>query len=157
MKTAADFLDALRQKHGLTSDYQVAKLLGLKPQQISTYRTGKHTFDDSMAATVAALLDVEPGYVAACMSAQRAQSDDARRMWEKVARKVGAGAALAVLVACTYALSPIALNSEAQASDASSTLYIMLNSAGILFALISSSYLVLIGRNPQARPATADL
>ena len=90
MRTAAVFLNDLRRKYDLASDYQAAALLGLKRQQVSTYRTGKHTFDDHVSMRVAELLGIEPGYVAACMAAQRAQSPEARKMWETVA-KVMAG------------------------------------------------------------------
>ena len=89
MKTAADFLDDLRAKFGLTSDYQLAKLLGMAPQQVCRYRRARSTFDDTTAARIAGMLKVEPGYVAACMNAQRAQTDQARRMWERAAKTLG--------------------------------------------------------------------
>jgi transcriptional regulator with XRE-family HTH domain len=103
MKTAADFLDDLRAKFGLTSDYQVAKLLGMQRQQVARYRKGQSTFDDTTAARIAEMLGIDAGYVAACMNAQRAQTDQARRMWERAA-KVLAGTALAILAGCTLLL-----------------------------------------------------
>ena len=100
MKTAANFLDDLRAKYDLASDYQVAGMLGLKRQQVSAYRTGKHTFDDNIATRVAELLDVPAAYVMACMAAQRAKSPALRKTWEKAAKTL-AGTAVALLVGCS--------------------------------------------------------
>lgn len=123
MKNAADFLDALRVKHNLTSDYQLAKFLGMKTQQLSRYRGGSSTFDDTTSAKIAESLGIDPGFVAACMSAQRARTDDARRMWEKVAKKVAAGAAIAFALALAYAVAPDSLIQGAEASQFVNTQY----------------------------------
>jgi transcriptional regulator with XRE-family HTH domain len=101
----------LRAKFGLTSDYQVAKLLGMKRQQISSYRMGRHTFDDQIATKVAQLLEVPPAYIMACMAAQRAKTPEMRKTWERAA-KVLAAAAVLITAGCT-----LLLGSDAGAFD----------------------------------------
>jgi predicted transcriptional regulator len=98
MRTTAEFLDDLRRVHNLESDYQVAKLLQMHRQAISRYRQEKGTFDDQVAIRIAELLKVEPGYVLACMHAQRANEAGQRKVWERIAKRL-ATAAMALLAA----------------------------------------------------------
>jgi len=63
MKTAADYLDAIKASHGIGSDYELAKRLGWSRPRISHYRSGLHHFDESGALQVAALLDLDPAAV----------------------------------------------------------------------------------------------
>lgn len=142
MKTATYFLDAVKTKHGLTSDYQLAKFLGWSQQRITKYRTGKSpTFDDEAAAQVAAALDLDAAYVMACMAAQRAKTDASRKTWEKAARLLGGTTAAALVFACALTLAPDAIAPDAAADD--SPLYIMSSAwLALLFALIVTAYLL---------------
>lgn len=97
MKTTADFLDDLKAKHGITSDYALAKLLGMRRQQVSRYRTGTSTFDDETAIKIAELLEVNQGYVMASMRAQLAKEAHVRNAWEKAAKALG-GIAAGVII-----------------------------------------------------------
>lgn len=159
MKKAADFLDDLRAEYGLTSDYQIHKMFGMAVQQISRYRKGKSTFDDTTALKMAELLHKDAsyaGYIAACMNAQRAQTPEARKVWEKVAKTVGAGTALAFALAVAYALAPDQWMAAALAFPAlptSGRLYIMLNVGSVAFAIISVSYLYLSTLSPASARA----
>jgi hypothetical protein len=85
MKTTIDFLNDLRAAHGLTSDYQLAKLFGCRQQTISNYRTGKTAFDEAAAVRVAELLNVRPAYVLACVAAERSKNAPARAAWTEAA------------------------------------------------------------------------
>lgn len=86
MKTAGNFLDDVKALRNLSSDYQLAKFFGWHQQRVTNYRRGS-TFDDDAAVEVAEALKVDPGYIAACMASHRAQSEKARKVWEKVAAR----------------------------------------------------------------------
>jgi transcriptional regulator with XRE-family HTH domain len=103
MKTV-EFLDALRARHGLPSDYALAALLGVTRQTISKYRNGADFFGDQMAVKVAGLLELDPCYVMACAHAERATDEHIRSLWsrlassaKKVGRKGGATVAAGIL------------------------------------------------------------
>ncbi len=98
MKTTADFLDDLRAKYDLSSDYQLCKMLGMHRQQVSRYRLMKGAFDDVIAVKVAELLDLNPGYVMACMHAQRASEEHIKKAWERAAQVLGGIAAGVVIM-----------------------------------------------------------
>ena len=52
MQTTNEFLDAVKARHQLTSDYQLAKFLGVRQSTISNYRVRKSGFDEAMALRV---------------------------------------------------------------------------------------------------------
>jgi transcriptional regulator with XRE-family HTH domain len=82
MRTTVDYLDALKAKLGLPSDYAAAKLLGVTRSAASRYRTGVSTFDDEVAVRVAELLEINPLEVIFALRAERAANEDARTRWE---------------------------------------------------------------------------
>jgi len=90
MTTTIDLLDAAKVAAGCTSDYQLAKRMGLTVQTISTWRRGKSTFDDTNAAKIAAILGREPGEVMALCAAERAKEPDNRARWLRVAALLAA-------------------------------------------------------------------
>lgn len=98
MQTTREFLDAVRARHGLKSDYQLAKLLGVSHTRVSNWRTGRNTFDDETALQVAALLMENPAYVLASVSAERARVEGVREVWEDLAKKLAGVVAALVLV-----------------------------------------------------------
>lgn len=95
MRTA-DFLNALRQKHTLQSDYALAKFLGVGATTISSYRVGRSCFDGDMALKVAELLEMPAGYVLACIEEERAERTkrpQVKAAWRKVAETLAPTAA----------------------------------------------------------------
>lgn len=105
MKSTTELLDAVKRQHGLTSDYQLAKLLAMQTARISHYRAGRRFLSDETALQVAKLLDVAPGYVLAIVAAERAQTEEIRKAWQRAAKAL-AGAAVGVLLGCGLAYSP---------------------------------------------------
>lgn len=99
MKTV-NFLDAIKTRYRLPSDYALAHFLGVSKAVISSYRVRKSRLDDAIALKVAKLLELDPGYVAACIHAERARRDDVREMWQKTANalKRSGGAVLVCLL-----------------------------------------------------------
>ena len=97
-KTTIDFLEAIKQRHGVSSDYAVSKLLGVTRQSVSHYRRGVNGFEDLVALRVAELLELDPLAVIAARNAERAKRMDVRKIWEGVARKAF-GAAIGLILA----------------------------------------------------------
>lgn len=87
MATTIDFLDAVKARKHVVSDYALAPVLGITRAQVSRLRNGKDYFGDSTAIQVARLLEIEPGYVAACAHAERAKSEDEKALWTSVLRR----------------------------------------------------------------------
>ena len=101
MQSSLQLLDAIKKRHKLTSDYQLAKILGVTTQRISHYRAGRRrAFSEETALRVAELLQVAPGYVLAIGAGERAKEESVRKAWEKAAKTL-AGTAVALLVGCT--------------------------------------------------------
>ncbi len=96
---SADFLDAVRRRHKLTSDYQVGKLTGIKPSRISMYRIGKREFDDATCLAFAEALGKAPLYVIAEIQAERAKKPDIKKVWKALARMTKKAKAAALLIA----------------------------------------------------------
>jgi hypothetical protein len=84
MKTTRELLEAARLLCEPPTYYRLAKELGISRQAMTRYRQGG-TFDDAVAIGIAELLGLEPGYVLACMGAERAKRPAVRQVWEKVA------------------------------------------------------------------------
>jgi transcriptional regulator with XRE-family HTH domain len=79
-----DYLDAVRVKRDLPSDYAAAKLLGITRQTISGYRNGGKQFDDAIACRVAEVLGIHPGLVMLDMHRERAKTPQERSVWKEV-------------------------------------------------------------------------
>lgn len=102
METTNQLLDAIKARYGLPSDYALAAKVGITRSGISGYRHGRTKLGDEQALKVAELLELDEGYVLACMEAERTHSEAARRAWEKLATRLksgGVAAALLLLVA----------------------------------------------------------
>lgn len=98
MKTTVEFLDAVKQKHGLTSDYQLSKHLCRTASSIGNYRHGKSLMDEEMACKVATELGLDSGYVLACIASERAKNPEVKAAWKHTADVLyGLAAALALV------------------------------------------------------------
>lgn len=98
--TTTEFLDLVKARHGLSSDYALADKLGLTRSMVSAYRNGKRMLGDESAMRVAELLELDPGFVLACVEAERSHSPAIRAAWENLADLVKRhGAAAAVMLA----------------------------------------------------------
>lgn len=95
--TTRDFLDAIKARYRLPSDYALAHFMGISKGIVSSYRVGKSGIGDQTALKVAKLLELDPGYVLACLHAERAHRDDVREIWQKTAQTLKGTAAIAVI------------------------------------------------------------
>jgi len=98
MHTTIELLDAARARLGGVSDYRVAKELGVHLSVVSMWRTGRRTIGNDHSLGLARLIEIDPVYVIACASAERAEAAT-RSEWQKVAARVhGAGRKIASLL-----------------------------------------------------------
>lgn len=96
MRTTVEFLDAVKARHQLTSDYQLARFLGVRQQTISSYRRGNSRLDEGMAIKVADALELDHAHVLATIAAERAKTDPIKKAWQRAAAATAA-VVLAVL------------------------------------------------------------
>ncbi|MFZ4756692.1 MAG: DUF3693 domain-containing protein [Burkholderiaceae bacterium] len=138
MKAPAEFLDLLRERLNLPSDYAVARLLGVTPQHVSRWRSGRGGFSDEQAARVAELLGIEAGYVLARLYEERSTSEAARVAWRDLAGKLApVAASLALLLLAPYLIESAGLF-DSSGIFQSGPLYIMSNALVIIgLALVS--------------------
>lgn len=133
MKTTLEFIAAVKAKHGIESDYAAAKLLGVTRTTLSHYRNGKGLLGDDAALKVAELLEIEPGYVLACIAAERSKNERVKAAWAWWADHKALAAALAVLVILPTSTLPqwdgfnLAFAGLALPETSSGILYIMSN------------------------------
>ncbi len=90
-----EYLDAVRERLNLSSDYKLAKVLKVHQTTISNYRHGRSAIADDVAVRVAELLQLDPARVLADMAAERSSSDQVRAIWSRVAATLSV-AALAI-------------------------------------------------------------
>ncbi|WP_250479133.1 MULTISPECIES: helix-turn-helix transcriptional regulator [unclassified Caballeronia] len=91
MKTTVQWLDAVKARLDLPSDYAAAKILCVTRQSASGWRNGRQTFDDEVCLRVAEILDVNPFEVMASVRIERIKEDDRRSLWEHALEKFSAG------------------------------------------------------------------
>ena len=82
MKTVDDYLDSLKKKYELKSDYALAKFLGISKQRITTYRQGRSSFNTEFSIIVAKFLGLEPMEIIAAMNAVREKDNLAQTFWK---------------------------------------------------------------------------
>jgi predicted transcriptional regulator len=91
MRNTAYYLDAVKAKLQLPSDYALAKHWHVSKQDISEYRSGKRTLGEERAIAVAKILEINPAEPLICSHAERAKSDEARQVWESLLEKISSG------------------------------------------------------------------
>ncbi|WP_156891605.1 hypothetical protein [Nevskia ramosa] len=85
MNASNELLDRIAKRHGLKSDYAIAKALSTSTSRISSYRTGRTQMDDDSAVQAAILAGEDPAIVIASIHCERAKTTEARALWERVA------------------------------------------------------------------------
>lgn len=98
MERTIDFIERLKARNDGCSDYRIAKLLGTTQSCVLRWTKHGKSLDDKYAIRVAELLELEPGYVLACIHAERSNDDNVTKHWEKIAGQFAACFALAIFV-----------------------------------------------------------
>lgn len=81
--TTIKLLDTLKGR-GFPSDYAISKALGRTRSNVSKWRTGRDQMDAEAVAKAAELAGIDPISSLAKIEAERAQSENARNMFEKL-------------------------------------------------------------------------
>jgi len=154
LKTAADFLDDLQLRFGVTSDYALQPFTGWKRQQTTRYRTGRTTFDDTTSAKVARWLNLNPAYVSTCMAWQRAKTPEQKSMWETVVKNLATSAgALAIAIGLGALAREFDISGFTAAlgilAFPTSTVYTLCAIAALALAYAAATRAAIAGRYPS--------
>lgn len=82
-----EYMQACKERLGITSDYALAKALGLSQTGLSNYRTGRSRMDDDVALKVAEILGLHPLQVIASANAERAKTEEQKARWLSLMEK----------------------------------------------------------------------
>ena len=83
-----EYLDLIREKLHLPSDYALQKPLGVTKQLISKYRTGRESLSDAMVLRVAEICQIDPIKVLLDMHIERARTPEIRAAWAATLEKI---------------------------------------------------------------------
>ena len=90
MNTTCDWLDAVKAKLQIKSDYALAKAWGLRTTRLSNYRSRRSFLDEEMVFKIADALDVDAAIILASVEAERAKRPQVKAAWERIARAISA-------------------------------------------------------------------
>lgn len=119
MNTTIEFLDAVKAKTGVPSDYALSPILEVTRSAVSRYRNGKDFLGDETALRVAKILEVEPATVLAAVHAERAKTAEEKAVWKLIYEKLGgiAAGALIAFTASTAAPTPASAADNVQSNS----------------------------------------
>lgn len=104
MQSVDQLLDSIKSRHSIPSDYKLAAFLGVVPGAVKHWRHGRSLPDARVAARIATELEMDPDVLVAELEAHRAQSDETRALWQRIATRLQAGAVHSALLAVLVAL-----------------------------------------------------
>lgn len=85
-----EYLDAVREKLSLPSDYALQKPLCVTKQLISNYRVGRDTLSDTMAIRIAEILGIDAAKVLLDAHIERSKTPEVRAVWMGMMEKISA-------------------------------------------------------------------
>lgn len=85
MNISTKILDTLREKQGIPSDYQVAKMLGYTKATVGHWRTGHAQMGPDAIAKIAPLIGEDAAELTATVEAERAKTDEAKAIMQALA------------------------------------------------------------------------
>lgn len=97
MFSIAQYLDCVKQKAGIASDYRLSKLTGIGLTSVCNYRNGRSLPDEVAIENLCNLSGDDPGVVAAQIQAERSKNPKAKQLWENIAMRLAGGANSAIL------------------------------------------------------------
>ena len=100
MNFSAQLIDELKKAKGLEKDSDVAELLpGMNKGNLSKIKKGveNRMLNEEQALFIASNCGLNPDWVLVNLAAQRAESEEARKTWANMAKKLSRSAATAVL------------------------------------------------------------
>jgi len=85
MTTTEQLIERAKAGLGVSSDYALAKALGVSHTTIAHWRFGRSRPDDLAVIRIAKLLHRDPGQVIAELHAERAKCEETRALWKRIA------------------------------------------------------------------------
>lgn len=105
---AYEWIEKIKEKHGLPSDYAAAKLLDIPTNQVSNYKSNRApTMNDETALKVAILLDIAPLTVLSDQHGERAKTPEAKKEWKKIFETIGMQAVQPSLVIALLSINTV--------------------------------------------------
>lgn len=102
METSKDFARSIKIRYNITSDYALAKLLGITRSTMSLHKTGNvKSFGEDTGFRIAELLDLDAGYVLSCLAAERSKDAKVKKVWERLAALTRVAVLLPAVLAVT--------------------------------------------------------
>lgn len=101
-------LDAIKERHGLKSDYKLGLYLGITNGSVRNFRHGRSLPDERICQILAEAAGIDPLILAAQVQAQRSKTAEARSLWEAIAARLQvaahglAAAIFSVLIATEF-------------------------------------------------------
>lgn len=135
MENIRIFLDAIKQRNGITSDYALAKKLELPTQRISDYYKGKAAPDEFACLKIAQALDKPLNEVIAAVKMDTEKDEARREVWRKYYKRLG-GVAASISLLVVMSVILIVTPSPANASTRHMT-----NSGEFVLCKITSNLL----------------
>lgn len=120
MKTSADYIQAIKAAHNISSDSGVARVLGVTRQAISRLQNGEDSFSDQLAVRVAELIDADAEEIiisAHLQRAMRSKHPAAVPTWEKILKRAGYAAGVVLVAGATAGAPAPAQGAQAGANS----------------------------------------
>lgn len=86
MKTS-EYLDAVKDRLEIASDYALAKVLGIARESINAFRSGRSAMGIETCMKVGEILHVDGQAIYAQGQIERAKKPEIRQFWESVSEK----------------------------------------------------------------------
>lgn len=83
MKTL-EYLSAVKVELGITSDYALAKALGVSKNSVRNWNAGICGFNENTSRKIAEILNVHPAFVVLDMQREHARDDETRSLWDEI-------------------------------------------------------------------------
>ena len=88
MLDSMQLVEMIRELTETKSDYAVAKILGIRPQSVCNWKGGRSSMSEEIAVNTALILDLDPGYVLACVCAERAIDTPLFEVWVSIVERL---------------------------------------------------------------------
>lgn len=84
-----DYLDAVKKKLEISSNYALSKALDIERQMVNAYYRGERVPDAYACTRIAVLLEIDPALVIAEVQAEHEKNEKKRQFWQGFASRVG--------------------------------------------------------------------
>lgn len=78
------FLNSLKEKNKIATDYKLAQFIGIPPARIANYRSGRREFDDSTCLKIADLLGYPDHTVLLSVWSSREKNPRIRKVYDEL-------------------------------------------------------------------------